>query len=89
MELRQGERPEADRCLETDASQLIDPDLFNIDYLHGVGEDDEVYQPLHPINDAYVDIDESNIIERRLRRDEEELDCMRVDSVASGLSRNT
>ena len=49
---------------------LVDPIIFeSVDREDDdEEEDDDDYQPRYPIDAAYVDIDESNILERRLRR---------------------
>ena len=50
-------------------TEYVDPTIFE-PYGDGVDEyeEEEEYLPAHPIDNAYVDIDESNIIEQRLRR---------------------
>ena len=44
--------------------QIVDPDIFDVDDL---SEIDIQSGPREPINNAYVDIDVSNIMESRLR----------------------
>ena len=50
----------------------VDPSIFEAGDEEGTDHDDDEdvneYQPNFPIDAAYVDIDESNILERRLRR---------------------
>ena len=50
-------------------TEYVDPAIFE-PYDGGVDgqEEEEEYVPAHPIDNAYVDIDESNIMEQRLRR---------------------
>ena len=52
--------------------EMVDEDIFNFDELvpnemEQINEEDDVHVPPFPIDNAYVDVDESNILEGRLR----------------------